>query len=360
MTCGRVAFAPYFPPGSLSIACKDMLSKAECIILQNHGVVTIGSSLKEAFDRFVTLEYLAQTIINALPIGVPRPLKEDILDTKQCNTSLGRKFLQPISKCPHHPCCCQIRSISGKEKEARSELCQFVTRAYEQNIFTSASGSMSTRIVNSTCTKQDEVSYLITPTDIDRQHTKPYQLCFISNASCNRNKCPTLDENDDEMNDLVLQTMYYHPRHTDIKPSHASEIHAMIYSMHPEVQSIIIAQPLYATAFCITGKELNASCIPESHLVLGNVISLPFECLENGGINVSRALNLSEGISTVLINGFGLISVASTSLKAYIQVEVCESLCGVMLTAMRRGPPVLMSDDQVKEIDVLFKGGHST
>jgi L-fuculose-phosphate aldolase len=366
MTCGRVAFAPYFPPSSdkLASACTKMLSLADCVILQNHGVVTIGSSLQEAFDRFVTLENLAQTIINAIPIGIPQPLKESISDMKEQRNTKYQKFLRPVPQCPHAESCCLTRIITGCEKETRTELCRFVKRAYQHNIFTSSSGSISIRVPSlKNANKNDEISYLVTPTNVDREIIDPSNICFISNLHCKQKCCVTSVNEEEETNTYIAKmtkTVCFHPNqsHIDILPSHASEIHQTIYSMHPEVNCIIIAQPLNATAFCITGKELNAAGIPESHLVLGEVKTLPFECLEEGGIMLSKTLNLSKGISTILINGFGLLSVAATPLKAYVQVEVCESICSVMLTAMRRGPPALLSNDQVKEIDVIFKNGH--
>lgn len=364
MTCGRVRFAPYSPPGSdqLAAACANMLSQADCVILQNHGVVTIGSSLQEAYDRFVSLENLALTIINSLPIGVPRPLKKSILDMKEERNVNYQKFLRSVSKCTHVYSCCSLRTVTGCEKEARSELCSFVERAYKHNIFTSSSGSISIRLPSSTDTNQSEIaSYLITPTNIDRRDINPRNICFLSNLDCcERNNC-CAGESDKSANNSQEQSVkpvLYHPNQRDVLPSHASEIHQTIYNMHPEVNSIVIAQPPYATAFCITGEELNAAGIPESHLVLGDVKTLPFDCLENSGLALSRTLDPPHGISTVLVNGFGLLSVATTPLKAYMQVEVCESICGVMLTAMRRGPPTLLTNEQVKEIDVIFKDGH--
>lgn len=370
MTCGQVGFCPYFPPGSekLAAACAKMLSQRECVVLQNHGVVTIGSSLQEAFDRFVTLENLAQSIINALPLGKPHPLNERILEIKKQINTQYQIYLRSVPRCTNVKSCCLFHTITGCEKEARFELCRFVQRAYEHNIFTSSSGSISIRSSSLTGAKQSgEVSFVITPTNVDRQNINPSNVCFISNLKCKkqnetnhqtRQGTSSQVEQKSDSNVTFSKRVHYHPNQRHVEPSHSSEIHERIYSMHPEVNSIVIAQPPYVTSFCITGKELNADGIPESHLILGNVKTLPFVCLEDGGLALSRALDLSKGVATVIINGFGIVSVAATSLKAYVQVEVCESICGVMLTAMRRGTPALLTNEQVKEIDVIFKEGH--
>ncbi len=257
--------------------------------------------------------------------------------------------------------------MSGKEKEARSDVCSFVKRAYEQNIFTSSSGSISLRLTplqkGSDCNALLDHSFVITPSNVDRHDVDPTTICFVSSTTnCQHGSIDTNGKNNTIVgrneNEREVRKLCYHQTHSNIIPSHTSEFHHTIYSMHPEVNSIVIAQPPFATSFCITGAKLNADGIPESHLVLGNVKSLPIDCLKDAGVSLSKVLNPTKGINTVLIDGFGILSVAESMLKAYVQVEVCESICGIMLTAMRRGQPKLLSDDDVKEIDYLFKARH--
>jgi L-fuculose-phosphate aldolase len=49
-------------------------------ILQNHGAVTYGSSLRDAYDKALLLEWLARTYRLALQIGEPKILTTDELD----------------------------------------------------------------------------------------------------------------------------------------------------------------------------------------------------------------------------------------------------------------------------------------
>ena len=58
--------------------------------------------------------------------------------------------------------------------------------------------------------------------------------------------------------------------------------------MNPQINCVIVAQPQYTTAFCITGRPFNSSGIPESHLVMGNVPSLPFESITNSGHAIAQ------------------------------------------------------------------------
>ena len=70
--CGAVGFAPYELPGSAALGAivADTFAQGfDCVILENHGVVTAGVSLQEAFRRFETLEFTAKTIIKARLLG---------------------------------------------------------------------------------------------------------------------------------------------------------------------------------------------------------------------------------------------------------------------------------------------------
>lgn len=83
---GPVPVVTYQRFGSDSLA--DGIRAALCdgdrprsaAILQNHGAVTYGSSLREAYDKALMLEWLARTYRLALQIGEPRILTTEELD----------------------------------------------------------------------------------------------------------------------------------------------------------------------------------------------------------------------------------------------------------------------------------------
>jgi L-fuculose-phosphate aldolase len=83
---GPVPVVGYQRFGSESLA--DSVQAALCptggprsaAILQNHGAVTYGSSLADAYDKAVVLEWLARTYRLARQIGEPRILSTEELD----------------------------------------------------------------------------------------------------------------------------------------------------------------------------------------------------------------------------------------------------------------------------------------
>lgn len=100
--CGKVQLALYELPGSNALAerCRTAFEAgADCVILQNHGVVVVGKNMHQAYDRFVSLEYLARSIVNSIPLGrTPRPLPVAVLKyaTDVDNMSQDNPFPKPI------------------------------------------------------------------------------------------------------------------------------------------------------------------------------------------------------------------------------------------------------------------------
>jgi L-ribulose-5-phosphate 4-epimerase len=75
-TLGPVNVAPYSSAASLDMGVKTVehLGESRAVILRNHGVVTVGSSLKEALYAAVYLEDAAKTYCVARMIGEPAEL----------------------------------------------------------------------------------------------------------------------------------------------------------------------------------------------------------------------------------------------------------------------------------------------
>jgi L-fuculose-phosphate aldolase len=79
---GPVRVAPYVRFGSagLAAAAVGALDGRSAVILRNHGAVTYGRSLAQAYDRALLLEWLARTYRLALSYGEPSILSAAELD----------------------------------------------------------------------------------------------------------------------------------------------------------------------------------------------------------------------------------------------------------------------------------------
>jgi len=79
---GPVRVAPYVRFGSdgLAAAAVEALDGRQAVILRNHGAVTYGRDLAQAYDRALLLEWLARTYRLALCYGEPSILSAEALD----------------------------------------------------------------------------------------------------------------------------------------------------------------------------------------------------------------------------------------------------------------------------------------
>jgi L-ribulose-5-phosphate 4-epimerase len=75
-TLGSVTVAPYSSAASLDMGVRtvEYIGDRRAVILRNHGVITVGPTLKDALYAAVYLEDAARTYAAACSMGVPRGL----------------------------------------------------------------------------------------------------------------------------------------------------------------------------------------------------------------------------------------------------------------------------------------------
>lgn len=84
-----VALAEYATPGTQEMAevILPCVEAVDAILLKNHGAVTYGKDLMDAFNRMEVLEAVAKTIIASAAIGEPVSISEENL----AKMGMGRK-----------------------------------------------------------------------------------------------------------------------------------------------------------------------------------------------------------------------------------------------------------------------------
>jgi L-fuculose-phosphate aldolase len=98
---GPVRVAPYARFGTAQLAGNAVAALADrtAVILQNHGALTYGSTLTQAYDRARTLEWLARTYWHARLAaggGTLRLLDQDALDeVRDASRAIGYGESQP-------------------------------------------------------------------------------------------------------------------------------------------------------------------------------------------------------------------------------------------------------------------------
>lgn len=305
--CGPVGFAPYALPGSEALGRNIAATFAEgfgCVVLENHGVVTGGAGLQEAFERFETLEFCAKTIIKAGAFGAVRYLADD----------QAARPRPSISDRPEP----RTGPVPGEEKELRRRLCAFVRRAYRQRLMISTQGAFSARL--------DAESFLITPHRVDRS---------------------TLD-----VPDLVrVHRGAPEPGRT---PSGAAVNHRAIYAARPEIGAVVTAYPVNATAFGVTDAPLDARTIPESYLFLREVRRVPYGVQFGDGRALADLSSLRD--PALLLENDGVQVCGADVLDAFDRLEVLESTAEAMINSRPLGAVTPMSDAAIGELTRAFSG----
>lgn len=303
--CQEAGFAAYELPGSEALGgtvARTFAAGFSCVILENHGVVTGGDCLQEAFHRFETLEFTAKTIIKARHLGEVRYLTDAEIDLPRHRATEFPGFtrLSPLSE----------------EKELRRKLCEFVRRAYRQRLFISTQGSFSARL--------DAGSFLMTPYRVDRAALEPEDLVLIAEGKVDAGQ----------------------------SPSRAAHSHEAIYRRHPEIGAIVNAYPVNATAFSVTGADLDTRTIPESYVVVRRVARVPYG-LQFEDVDALARL-ISPRQPTALLENDGVLVTGKDVLEAFDRLEVLESTAEAIINCGVVGEMAPMPEEVTRELERVF------
>ncbi len=307
IVCGKVEQAAYEVPGSVKLGeniAKVFKKGINTVIMENHGVVVCGDDIYQAFKRFETLEYCAKLNIQSNILGQAVTLSEEQLEIAKNKSLVPQGEFIPVDH-------------SSKEREARRKIVELAHRSYRQKLFTSTQGTISQRLGGD--------SFLITPHGVDRAYMEAADIVRIEHGWREAGKLP----------------------------SRSVLLHNIIYSSHPDVNSIIIAHPTNVMAFGITRTEIDSRTIPESYIVMREVKRVPF------GTSFLDPQAISDAISSkspvVLVENDCVIVVGDSLINAFDRLEVAEFTANTLIQAKMLGTPVRISDKEVAEINRVFK-----
>lgn len=86
LVIGSVPIAPYGLPSTMEIPerARPFIRESDAILLENHGALTLGSSLMDAYHKMETLEHTANIVWKAVQLG-----NVNVLDQKERDRLLG-------------------------------------------------------------------------------------------------------------------------------------------------------------------------------------------------------------------------------------------------------------------------------
>lgn len=313
--CGKTGFAPYACPGSQQLGARIAATfeqGCDSVILENHGVVVGGDTLARAFERFEAFEFAGKTIIKANQLGPIRSL-DDAQLAQAANRSVDfESFTPPVA--------------TSEERELRRQLGDFVRRGCRQRLLISTEGSFSVRLPGevSRSSGLSAEAFLITPSQQDRERLRIGDFVLVDGPRREAGKLA----------------------------SRAAAAHQAIYRRHPDIQAIVFAHPVNATAFSVTGSTLDVRTIPESYVFLRDVGRVPYgtHYRDDGAI----ANYVSAATPAAILENDGVIVTGRSVLDAFDRLEVLESTAEAVINARSIGPISTMSDPIIDELKKNF------
>src|SRR6185437_5615685 len=138
-------------------------------------------------------------------------------------------------------------------------------------------------------------------------------------------------------------------------PSRAAALHDAIYRRHAKVGAIINAYPVNATAFSVTGTDVETRTIPESYLVVRTLGTAGYP-MQFEDPNALAAL-ISAAQPALIVQNGGVLVTGRDVLEAYDRLEVLESTAEAIINSRALGAMTPMPDDVIRELETAFFSG---
>ena len=304
--CGPIGYAGYALPGSEELGgsiAKVFDESYNAVIMENHGTVVGGKDLRDAFQRFETLELCGRTIINGKTIGEPVYLEDSDIDEFEDQIP----HLQPEMEQVTYP---------PDEREIRESIVKIVKRACEQGLMISSYGTVSVRWKNN--------DFLITPTDVPRWDLTREDIVQIKDEKREPGKLP----------------------------SRGVWLHQEIYKRNPEVNSIILTQSPYLMAFGVTGSKFDVRTIPESWIFLQDVPNVPFGSHFRGKNSILELVE--KGSPAVIIENDSVLVTGDKILNTFDRLEVAEFSAKSLTLSASLGDLTPINEQQINDLREKF------
>lgn len=298
----RVGHVPYSLPGKRKLGHDVSVvigTGYNVVMMDNHGAVSVGDDILNAYANFEQLEHAAQTELYGQKLGTVRTLPQ-----------LQAPVMSPMPKT-------KAKAMTTHEIALRNELATLTRRAANQGLFTASGGAFSTRL--------NATDFLIIPEKVDRYTITEADIIRVSGRGI--------------------------PTGTKQIPSLWTRIHRLIYDTHADVHAIIGASPPSIAAFLVTDAAFDTSTIPESYMMLRTVQSATWDKLHEPSEIVQL---LSPQTPSVLIENTQMLVTATTAIKAFDRLEVACATAKSLIQVQELGEIIRISDEDISLIEKAF------
>ena len=202
------------------------------------------------------------------------------------------------------------------EYEIKKQICDIGRRIYSRNMVAANDGNISVKL--------NDNEFLCTPTGVSKGFMTEEMLVKMD-----------LDGN-------ILEGTY--------KPSSEIKMHLRVFKENPQVQGVVHAHPLTATAFACAGMSLDEPVLVEGILALGCVPLAHFALPGTTDVPDSIA-PYCKNYNAVLLANHGALTWGTSLIQAYYRMETTEYYAKIlMMNNFILGKKALLSQQQIDDI----------
>jgi L-fuculose-phosphate aldolase len=133
------------------------------------------------------------------------------------------------------------------------------------------------------------------------------------------------------------------------KPSTELAMHLLIYKERPDINAVLHAHPVYATAFAVAGLPLDSPAIPEVIVSLGSVPLARYATPSTA--EVPDAIRpLVKSFDAILLANHGVVTYGPDLRDAWRKMERVEQAAHIILVARLLGGERPLTKEQIQEL----------
>lgn len=294
---GEIAGSVYALPGSLKlgdIVMRQFKNGYRSVMMDNHGATVGAGDMQKALAQYETLDYLCRTLFYAKALGGAKKIGKEI---ELCTRN--------------YP----VKTFDIDDNGVRQDMVGFIQRAYRGQLVGSNWGTLAVRdnggiLFNAECDS---------PLDLRIEDIVRYSNGYLSADK----HCKYL------------------------------ELIKKIFERHEEVHALFLSMPAASMGFAVAGEQFDSRLIPESYIMLRDVVRLPYESM---GDYEKIANTLSTKAPALIIDNECIITIGKNITKAFDRLEVLDYSARSVIMAKAVADIKPISQSQVDEINDTFNG----
>lgn len=132
------------------------------------------------------------------------------------------------------------------------------------------------------------------------------------------------------------------------KPTSEMDMHLCVYRERKDIQAVVHAHPLYATAFAVAGKTVPHEITPEGALILGEVPLVP-TALSGTPDMANKLIPFLKSHNVFLLQNHGALAISIDVYHAYMLMETLERTAQIAFYAEQIGGIKKLSTEYIAE-----------